>query len=286
MPADPSGVPFRSVALVGLGVMGGSLARALAAVARPPRVRGWATDPEDRRAAAEAGVLEAVVGSLGEAVSGADLVILATPLEATCALLGSLGRDLADGAVVTDVASLKAPVREAARRAGLTERWVGSHPLCGSAHSGFGASRVDLFRDATVYLTARDSSRDAYERIFQLWTALGASPVPIDAHTHDAVMTRVSHLPQMTATALAEVLRSEGVRRSALGPGGHDMTRLAVSSPEMWRDILRHAPPELVAHLHSLSRAVGELADLIEAGETDALAERMERTRRWGEGET
>lgn len=285
MQADPSGVPFRSVALVGLGVMGGSVARALAALSHPPATRGWATDPEDRRAAADAGVLEVVAQGCGDAVSGADLVILATPLEATCALLDSIRRDLAPGAIVTDVASLKAPVREAARQAGLTERWVGSHPLCGSARSGFGASRADLFRDATVYVTAEEGSRGPWVRVFRLWTALGANPVRIDADTHDRVMTRVSHLPQMTATALAEVLRESGVPRSTLGPGGHDMTRLALSSPGMWRDILRHAPPELVAHLRRLSSKAGELADLIESGDIDALARRMERTRRWGEGE-
>jgi prephenate dehydrogenase len=264
--------------------MGGSLARALSALDRPPRVTGWAPDPGDRIAAWKAGVIAEVAEGEREAVSGAELVVLAAPLDATCALVASIGPLLAPGAIVTDVASLKVPVRRSAVRAGLEERWVGSHPMCGSARSGFPHSRTVLFRDATVYMTADNARGEPYERVRGLWKALGACPVHIDAATHDALMTRVSHLPQMAANALAEVLRSSGVPPEALGPGGSDMTRLAMSSPEVWRDILRHAPAELATHLRDLAEEVGELADLVSTGDVDAVVERMERTRGWRGG--
>jgi prephenate dehydrogenase len=284
MAPDRPDVPFGSVALLGLGIMGGSLARALAALRSPPTVTGWTPDPGDRLAAWTEGVLAEVADGEQEVVSGADLVVLAAPLDATCSLVASIGPYLAPGAVVTDVASLKVPVRRSAVQAGLGGRWVGSHPMCGSARSGFSHSSADLFQGATVYLTADEEGSEAYERVSGLWRALGALPVHIDATSHDALMTGVSHLPQMAANALAEVLRARGVPPEALGPGGRDMTRLAMSSPEVWRDILRHAPSELADHLRDLAEEIGELAELVSTRDVDALTERMERTRGWRGG--
>lgn len=284
MAPDGPDVPFASVALVGLGIMGGSLARALAALGRPPRVKGWAPDPSDRFAAWDAGVLAEVAEGEREVVSGADLVVLAAPLDATCALVESIGPYLAPEAIVTDVASLKAPVLRSAVQGGLGGRWVGSHPMCGSARSGFSHSRADLFRGATVYLTAEDDRGAPSERVSLFWKALGAQPVPMEAAAHDALMTRVSHLPQLGANALAEVLRTRGVPPEALGPGGRDMTRLALSSPEVWEDILRHAPAELATHLRALADEVAELAELVATGDVDGLTAKMERTRGWRGG--
>lgn len=275
-------VPFRRVAIVGLGVMGGSVARGLAALPAPPRRTGWSPDEEERRAALAAGALDAVAPSWQDAVEDADLVVVAAPLSATCDLMAPLGHRADPACVLTDVASLKEPVREAAVRAGLAGRWVGSHPMCGSEASGFGASRADLFAGARVWTVVTPEVEDGVERtVAALWRALGAEPLGTEAAEHDRIMARLSHLPQLASNALARTLREGGIAAGELGPGGRDATRLAASSPEMWRDLLAHARPELVAALRSLEGHVGTLVDLLEAGDVDSIADWMEGDRRW-----
>lgn len=217
-------------------------------------------------------------------MEGADLVVLATPLDATCRLIPHLVDALGEHTVLTDVASLKVPVREAVRSEGLEAAWVGSHPMCGSETSGFAASRADLYEGAGVYLVASSSADAPCARVSGLWRDLGAVPRCIDAHEHDALMAAVSHLPQVTANLLGRVFAGAGVRPEDLGPAGREMTRLASSSPIIWRDILAHVPPELVGHLRTLARRASDFADLLEGRELDTLTEWMEETRAWREG--
>jgi len=270
-----------TVAILGLGVMGGSLARALSALATPPRVVAWSPEPDECAAALDEGAIHAVASDPEGAASGVELVVLAVPLDAVGPLLGRLAPVIDRGTVVTDVASLKAPVQDAVERSGLGARWAGSHPLCGSEMSGFEASRRDLYRDATVYVTPGAEATGAGDVVSAFWSALGARPETMDAAAHDRLMAATSHLPQLTANALAEVFRRSGIAAGLLGPGGRDVTRLAASSPHVWGAILRQAPEELTSHLRSLERRVGELADLVEANDGDALAQWMERSRAW-----
>ncbi len=281
MQAERAGVPVGSVAILGLGVMGGSLARALSALATPPRVVAWSPEPDECAAALDAGAIQAVASDPEGAASGVEFVVLAVPLDAVGPLLGRLAPVIDRWTVVTDVASLKAPVRDAVERSGLAARWAGSHPLCGSEMSGFEASRRDLYRGATVYVTPSAEATGAGDVVSAFWSALGARPETMDAVAHDRLMAATSHLPQLTANALAEVFRLSGIAAGLLGPGGRDVTRLAASSPHVWGAILRQAPEELTSHLRSLARRVGELADLVEANDGEALAEWMERSRAW-----
>jgi len=282
MDAEGAGA-FRRIALVGLGVMGGSLARALGALRHPPTRVGWSPLRREALEARSQGALDEAPERLEVAIADADLVVLAAPLGATVRLMDTLGERLRGDGVVTDVASLKAPVARAASAAGLDARWVGSHPLCGSAESGFGASSTDLYRGARVYLVAHASAEAALEGVAALWRTLGAIPERVDAAAHDASMAAVSHLPQLTANALAAVLSAAAVAPGALGPGGADMTRLAVSSPEMWRDILA-AEAGVGTHLRALSRALDVIAGDLDAGDLDAVTALMRRTRDWRRG--
>ncbi|MEQ8331189.1 MAG: prephenate dehydrogenase/arogenate dehydrogenase family protein [Longimicrobiales bacterium] len=275
-PAEPGP---RRVAVLGLGVMGGSLVRALARRTGGPAVAGWSPDPAERQAARAEGALDEAPGSWQDAVHGADLVVLAAPLADTCDLLGRLPPHLDAGAVVTDVASLKAPVVRAARSAGLEDRFAGSHPMTGSESRGFDASRAELYDGAPVWVVPGGEAATAAVAAF--WRALGAAPTSIDAEAHDRLMALVSHLPQLAATALADTLADRGVSAGALGPGGRDTTRLAASNPEMWRDILAHAPPESAAGLRALAGALDGLADALEAGDVDHLTMVMARTAAW-----
>lgn len=282
--------------------MGGSLARALTARAADQRtesaslggadaddivVTGWASSSSDRAEAEAAGVN--VRGTLDEAVDGADLVVLATPLSAIPALAGALAADLADRldahAVVTDVASLQIPALEMAAAAGLGARWISSHPLAGSERSGFEAARADLYDAAPVYLSAApDSALHARGAVADLWETVGGVPEWVDAAEHDEQMALVSHLPQVASTALADAMVAAGLPVTALGPGGRDVTRLAASSPPMWGDLLAHAHPQLVAALRDVARRLEEDAASLERGDPAGAVARLERARAWRVG--
>ncbi|GMV07236.1 MAG: hypothetical protein AMXMBFR53_35110 [Gemmatimonadota bacterium] len=281
-PDAPTTTPFASVALLGLGVMGGSLGQALGALRRPPRRVGWSPDPGEGEAALAGGALDAVAGSVEDAVAGAEVVVLAVPVAACVELLPRVLRAMPPDAVLTDVASLKGPVWVAVSKAGARARWVGSHPMCGSADSGYRASRPDLYRGARVWVVLPPEAGEHVDAVDALWLAVGAHTVRIDSSAHDALMSFVSHLPQLASNALARTLEDAGVAAAALGPGGIDMTRLAGSSPEMWRDILALSfTPPLSDGLRTMADHLRALADALEARDVDAIASLMEATRAW-----
>ncbi len=274
-------MPFDRVAILGLGVMGGSLARALSALDDGPAVVGWSPDEEEREAALAAGAVIAAPSVRADVFADADLVVLATPLRVSCGFMQEIAEQAVTTATISDVVSLKAPLAEAARTAGLVERWVGSHPMAGREASGFAASTADLFVDTRVWTVADDSARARIDDVHRLWEAVGAKPEHVDAREHDRVMALVSHLPQLTSNALAGVLADSGIAPSQLGPGARDMTRLGESSSAMWRDLLEHAPPELARGLRALAESSERLADLLESGDVDSIAATMSRTARW-----
>lgn len=282
---DPTELP-RTVAVVGLGLMGGSLARALKARPDPPRVLGIDRDPLQGSRALEAGAVDAFDPEGFSLLPEAEAVVYAIPLGALLEILPEHASSWGDDAWLTDVAGLNAPVLRAAERTGFGDRFVGGHPMSGSQESGFGASRADLFQEATVWLSCRDETPSAVrERAETFWTAVGGRPRWIDAEEHDRRMAWVSHLPQLVANALAGALDAAGWRPGDLGPGGRDMTRLAGSSPEVWKDLLAVSAPVSGTGLTSVSRALNVLADLLARREMDRIAEFMERTRGWAEEE-
>lgn len=283
----PTDRPVGRLAVLGLGVMGGSLARAVSSLGLADAVAGWSPEATERDAALTAGAVSAAPATWREAIAGADLVVLAAPLQGCLSLMAALPEGLDPNATVTDVASLKLPVAEAARAAGLADRWVGSHPMAGSEQSGFWASRSDLFEGATVWITPEEdgesdgSHRKAVER---LWSSLGGKSRAIGAAEHDRLMALASHLPQLASNALARALGQSDIDPSDLGPGGRDMTRLAGSSPEMWTDLLRHADPAVVEGLRALAREADALADLVESGAIEQIDRIMRETRAWRAG--
>lgn len=283
MSSDPttSERPLGRVAVLGLGVMGGSVARAISGLGLAQRVTGWAPESTERDAALTARAVTLAAAEWHEAVADADLVVVAAPLKATVQLLQALPDRIGESTVVTDVASLKVPVAEVVARVGLSGRWVGSHPMAGSEASGFWASRSDLFEGARVWTVSDGASSAARAATDRLWTSVGARPRGIDASEHDRLMAMASHLPQLTANALAIVLEQSGIAPGQLGPGGSDATRLAGSSPAMWMDLLEQASPPLIGGLRSLSYTLERLADLIERGDLDSVERVMRQTRAW-----
>ncbi len=272
------------VAVVGLGLMGGSVARALRALPDPIRVLGVDPDPVTGARALDAGVIHRFdphgPGLLGEART----VVYAVPLEALSEVVGDHASLLHPEALVTDLLSLKEPVRRIMAAAGLAPRFVGAHPMAGGEGRGFAASRDRLFQGARVWLTGEGEADPAYHRRGEaFWTALGGDVRWVDPREHDERMAWVSHLPQLVANALAGALDAAGIEPGDLGPGGRDMTRLAGSPPEMWKELLTHSAPVTGTGLTSVSRALNVVADLLARREVDRIAEFMERTRAWSE---
>jgi prephenate dehydrogenase len=265
--------------------MGGSLARALKGLPEPPRITALAEDEDDLHGGLEAGVLDDAVKTLGDLLPELDLLVFATPLIPTLELLGALPGDLEDHTLVTDLVSLKLPLAERARELGLSPRFVGSHPMAGGEGTGFSASRDGLFRGVRVWLCTDGASERSATRIHGLWEGLGARPAVLDAARHDAMMAWVSHLPQLLSNSLAMALEDAGLSPQALGTGGRDMTRLAGSSPEMWEDLFRAAPPELLSGLEAVEKELAEIRGLLERREIEEISVRMRRTRRWLEEE-
>jgi prephenate dehydrogenase len=283
---EKGGIPgFREVGIVGLGLMGGSLARALKALPDPPRIRVLSVDPSE----VEAGVREEVIDEAATDeqafFSGLDLTAYCTPMGATLDLLEGHSRFLDPGTLVTDVVSLKGPLLERAASLGLGRVFVGSHPMAGGEGSGFKPPRPGLFHGARIWVVQGGAPEGVVARIQELWVSLGARPELIDAWEHDRLMVWISHLPQVASNALALALGEEGIPRDQLGPGGKDLTRLAGSSPEMWTDLLEHASHLLPEALDRFEAALGEIRLQIQGKKGDEVAEMMKRTRRWFEGE-
>lgn len=274
--------PFRRVTIVGLGLMGGSIARALKSRDPSVHIRATSLDPEDIAAGLDRGVLDAAPEGDSDLMEGQDLVVYATPLPATLGLLAKHRPHLTPDTVLTDVVSLKAPVLQKVALLDLGDRFVGSHPMVGDTRTGFDSSRPDLYEGATVWVVpGEDTPLGTTERVKDLWRFLGAEPVLTGATDHDGAMVLASHLPQLTSNALATVLRNAGVSRTSLGSGGRDMTRLAGSSWSMWEGLFHAAPDSLPSALKALEATLAELRGHLEAGRTNEIGKIMDETRRW-----
>ena len=253
---------IHSVGIVGLGLIGGSLARDLAACGI--RIHGFDNDPATLRAALDAGVVDTLLDADLENVDGLDAVILAVPVTAALRILEHSADRLGRVPLVTDVCSTKQTLQAAATGRGLAHAFIGSHPLAGDHRSGWASSRNGLFRSATVYLCPGDGTPPpALERLCALWRLTGGVPEIIDSAVHDQRLAFTSHLPQTVSTALARVLAHAGIPVDQLGPGGRDMTRLARSSADVWTPIaldnaglLCDAILEIEAQLATVRRAL------------------------------
>jgi prephenate dehydrogenase len=268
-------------AVFGLGLIGGSVARELAARGVP--VLGWDRDAAAVLDAVVAGVVSRALGDDFAGIEEADVVILAVPVRAAPLLLARLAPLLARARLVTDAGSTKQAIVAAAEALGIGGRFVGAHPLAGHHRSGWAASRLGLFEDARVFLCpTAATSGEAMAAARALWTALGARPEVVDAAEHDRRLAWTSHLPQAVSSALGRVLADNGVPRAELGPGGRDVTRLAASSPEMWADVARDNAGALIDGLASAEAALRELREALERDDAGAILRFFADAQRWG----
>ncbi|MBT9142231.1 MAG: Prephenate dehydrogenase [Dehalococcoidia bacterium] len=274
---------FRRAALVGVGMLGGSLGRAMLKRGLVKEVVGIDQCQGVLAKAVSLGAVSRTTASLPECVGGADLVILAAPVVAVLELLPKIAPHLAHGALVSDVCSTKGAVLKQAL-ACLPESvtFLGGHPMAGSEKDGVEALDEQLFENAVYVLTY--TVRNALSRQFvRLLEQLGAIPVEMGAEQHDRVVANVSHLPHLAASVLAEVVAANSKDRKEiirLAAGGfRDTTRVALGNPLLWRDICLTNRGELVPLLDAYLRELGAVRDLVAAGDENGLLAHFQRAR-------
>lgn len=273
--------PFEKLAVLGLGLLGGSVAAAAKQRGLADEVVGAArrTGPLERARAA--GIVDSVASPL-EAVVGADFVVLATPVGSMPKLVAEVAPNLEPGCILTDVGSVKLSVIDLIP--GLLPdgvEFVGSHPMAGSHLRGPDHARADLFEGATCVVTPRlGQSPTAIERVEDFWRALGARVTRRSAAAHDEEVAWVSHLPHLLAFAFAESLQSAPREVGELaGSGFRDFTRIAQSDAELWGEILSLNSKALSGPLNHFSESLARLARLLEEGDGESLEQLLSQAR-------
>jgi len=266
------------VVILGLGLIGGSLARALRRSGFSRRFVGWGHREPSLRRGVELGVIDDFTLDLDEAVGQADILVVCTPTLVAARMLHSILPGLgSSGPVVTDVASVKGNLRDAAVAScgSMPPRLVLAHPIAGSERSGVDASSPDLFVNHRVILTPVEGNDPAaVELVRAMWASTGAEVVDMPVAEHDAVLAATSHLPHLLAYALVDALAqspaSDDIFRFAAG-GFRDFTRIASSDPAMWRDIAIANREALLATMDRFNVHLGELRRAVESGDGEQL---------------
>jgi len=279
-------LPFEKVALIGIGLIGSSLARAMRKKGLAREIVACARSAETRDTAIRLGLADASFEDPRDAVEGADLIFLATPVGAYAAVAERIAPALLPGAIVTDVGSVKlAALRDVAPAIPEGCHFIPGHPIAGTEKSGPEAGFAELFENRYTILTpAPGADREAVERLSALWEACGSHVEIMDAQHHDKVLAITSHLPHLiaytivgTANALEESTKEEVIRYSA--SGFRDFTRIAASDPVMWRDVFLNNRESVLEMLQRFSEDLTALQRAIRWGEGDVLEERFRQTR-------
>jgi len=274
---------IQTLAIVGVGLLGGSVAKAARAAALARTVVGVGRDAARLERALSDGALDRATTDLDAGVRGADFVLLAAPVLAIEALLERVWRAAPDGATLTDVGSTKAGIvrRGEALAAGRPLAFVGSHPMAGSEQSGYGAARADLFEGATVLVTPTDGTEPrALKAVTGFWEALGARVSALDPEAHDRAVAAISHLPHAVADALMDaVARFAPEALEFAARGFKDTTRIAASDPDMWAEIFLANRTALGASLGAFRQALATLEGAIAGGSREEIRALLARVK-------
>ena len=277
---------FERVLVIGLGLIGTSLTRGIAELRLAGEVLGYDGAAAVRQEAGEIGIGAVVVDDLAAAVASADLVIMAVPVGAMAGLASAVCPQLKEGAILTDVGSVKKSIQEAiVPLMPANASFVPGHPVAGTEFSGPSSGFGRLFHGRWVILTPPEETDPlAVERVRELWEALGAHVEMMDAEHHDIVLAITSHIPHLiaynivgTAADLEEVTKSEVIKYSA--GGFRDFTRIAASDPVMWRDVFMNNKEAVLEMLGRFTEDLTQLQRHIRRGDGEALEELFHRTR-------
>jgi cyclohexadieny/prephenate dehydrogenase len=277
---------FKRIALIGFGLIGGSIARAARLQGLAEEIVTTARSERTRARVAELGIVDRVVETNVEAVEDADLVILCIPVGACGPAAQEIAPHLKPGAIVSDVGSVKgAVVKDMTPHLPKTVHFVPAHPVAGTEHSGPDSGFPELFIDRWCILTPPEGTdTSAVERLRAFWTALGAKVEVMTPEHHDLVLAITSHLPHLiaytivgTADELAQVTSSEVIKFSA--GGFRDFTRIAASDPTMWRDVFLANKDAVMEMLGTFNEDLAKLTRAIRRGDGEALFDHFTRTR-------
>jgi prephenate dehydrogenase len=266
---------IRELAIVGVGLLGGSVAKAARAAGLARHIVGIGRDRSRLEPALRDGALDRATTDLSEGVRDAELVVLAAPVLANERLLREVWPVVAADAIVTDVGSTKVGIVSVAETLARSRSidFVGSHPMAGSDRAGYGVARADLFQGASVIVTPAGGTDDrALKRVTAFWEAVGARVTALAPDVHDRVVAAVSHLPHLVAFALVDaVKRFEPTAVGFAARGFKDTTRVAAAEPAVWRDILLANRAALAQSVDAFREALASLETLIAAGDADQL---------------
>jgi cyclohexadieny/prephenate dehydrogenase len=277
---------FKKIALIGFGLIGGSIARAARQQGLVEEIVTTARSAETRARVAELGIVDAVVETNAEAADGADLVILCIPVGACGDVAKEIAPSLKPGAIVSDVGSVKgAVVRDMAPHLPPGVHFIPAHPVAGTENSGPDSGFAELFINRWCILTPpANADAGAVEKLAGFWRALGANVEVMNAEHHDLVLAVTSHLPHLiaytivgTADELEDVTRSEVLKFSA--GGFRDFTRIAASDPTMWRDVFLANKDAVLEMLGEFQEDLSKLTRAIRRGDGEVLFEHFTRTR-------
>jgi len=277
---------FDTIAVVGLGLIGSSVARRVKARGLARRVVGYDSSTQVHNRAKELGFCDSVANTPFEAVKEAELVLIAVPVGATADVVKSVAPHLRQGAIVTEVGSVKAAViRQVLAVLPSQAIFVPGHPIAGTEHSGPDAGFAELFEGRWVILTPCErSSEAAVEKVAKLWRGLGSAVETMTPEHHDIVLAITSHIPHLiafnivgTAADVEEVTQSEVIKFSA--GGFRDFTRIAASDPVMWRDVFLNNKEAVLEMLGRFSEDLAALQRMIRWDDGTALLELFTRTR-------
>ena len=277
---------FDRIALIGFGLIGGSIARAAKEQGLAGEIVTTARSAKTRARVMELGVVDRVVETNAEAAAGADLVILCIPVGACGAVAQEIAGHLKPGAIISDVGSVKgAVVKDMAPHLPASAHFVPAHPVAGTEHSGPDSGFAELFIDRWCILTPPEGTDgDAVERLRAFWAAIGARVEIMTPEHHDMVLAITSHLPHLiaytivgTADELEGVTQSEVLKFSA--GGFRDFTRIAASDPTMWRDVFLTNKDAVLEMLGTFNEDLSKLTRAIRRGDGEALFEHFNRTR-------
>ena len=280
---------FRRVAIVGLGLIGGSIGLGCRARHLSKELRGADHDPAHRARAIALGCVDKGFSDVLSAVEGADLVVLAIPVGDIPPVVERIASHLASDAVVTDVGSVKGPVAAAMKRLFPGGGAVPGHPIAGREQSGPDAASAELFAGAKCVLTPTTTTDPAaIKRVRDLWIGLGAEVLEMTPDRHDQIFAVVSHLPHIVAYALMGVmldLADDGENAHEFSAGGlRDFTRVAMSHPVMWRDICLANRLEILEVIKRFQGTLDKLAAMISAEDGEGLYRQFARARAAREG--
>jgi prephenate dehydrogenase len=276
---------IRKLAIIGVGLIGGSLARALREKGAVKEVVGCGRSKANLEKAVELGVIDSYTHDAGEAVKGADMIFLAVPLSAMAATFEAIKPQLADDAVITDGGSVKGSlVKDAIAVFGeMPSNFVPGHPIAGTEHNGVEASFPELYQNRRTILTPLEvTDPDALQRVTEMWQLCGAEVTSMGVEHHDEVLAATSHLPHMLAfslvDSLAKMKENDEIFRYAAG-GFRDFTRIASSNPVMWRDICLANQDALGDMLHRFADDLTDLGNTLKEGDGHHLLEIFERAK-------